>query len=169
MARTDETGGASGADLDQITQLADHIKALIALIERYEQRERLKPKSEIAGGSLSLLINLYRTSIEWLPPGAVADSVTEVLTSRDMHGPDRLILSDELDLLTAVVGQLQGVASKLLKQWQLGQRRSAAFDTPRGSHPQRDQDQSSPSSQQYREKRASNPRSIVRTVLADYV
>src|SRR5215471_17181647 len=110
MARTDETGDASGADLDQIERLVDHIKTLLGLIDRYQQRESLKPGSQITGGSRSLLINLYRTSIKWLPPGDVADSVTEVLTSRDVQGPQRLMLSDELDLLIAVVSELQEVA-----------------------------------------------------------
>jgi hypothetical protein len=167
MARMDETGDPSEADLDQIQRLVDHINTLVASAARYDLREQRNPGPEIGGGSRSLLINLYRTSMEWLPPGPVRDSVTEVLTSRDMPVPDPLRVSDELDLLDAVIGELQRVAERLLRTTQQG-RRSTSLDLPGGSHPPRDQDRSGPSTGQYREKRASRPSSFPVSMLADY-
>src|SRR5215467_1386025 len=121
MARRDEAGGASGADLDEIERLTDHINTMVDLVDRYDQREQRNPVPEIGGGSLSLLINLYRASLEWLPSGVVRDSVIEVLTSREMADPEPLMVSDQIDTLVSVTRALQRVAKKLLRNARRGQ------------------------------------------------
>jgi hypothetical protein len=131
MAEAGEPPTHSDADIGQLTRLLVQVNDLVV---RYRHRETLRPEAEIAGGSRSLLINLHRAALVWLPPGPVADSVTELLTERDvqlppqpvsdsptslstdvdLRGSGRLILADELDLLEAVLQELKVIASSML-------------------------------------------------------
>jgi hypothetical protein len=122
----DDAGGpsdGSGGDLRQLDRLLVRVNRLVL---RYQQREALRPDAEIAGGSRSLLINLLNAALEWLPTGPVRSSVTEFLADRDVQSPPRLVsdletqladpgapapdplmLANELDLLDAVLQELE--------------------------------------------------------------
>src|SRR6266446_5474983 len=125
MTETDESRG--DPDIDELVRLVIQVNTLA---RRYRHREETGSEPEIAGGSRSLLVNLYRSALRWLPRGPVADSVTELLAGRDVQElpismedgePDRLMVSNELDLLEGVVQELQGVAERLLNQAHPGQ------------------------------------------------
>lgn len=175
MGDADQPRDGSGADVDQLKGLLIQVNRLVL---RYRRREAIKPEAEIAGGSRALLINLHRAALEWLPAGPVKESVTELLSDRDVQspprpisateaeladtdvpGPEPLMLSNELDLLEAVVQELEAVAEELLGDDAAEVEPRPTSTSQRGSSPASvwDEGPSGPSTPQNRKRHDARP------------